>query len=145
VLADCLNHAVELGAERLVDLATLTGAIVSALGVTHAGLFSDDDTWAETVIDAGARAGELYWRMPLHREYADAIKGRYADIVNAVENREAGSITAAEFLKRFTGGVPWAHLDIAGTADSNRKPYTPKGGAGFGVRTLVEVARAAAA
>jgi leucyl aminopeptidase len=144
VLADCLNHAVELGAERLVDLATLTGAIVSALGVTHAGLFSDDDAWAATVTDAGARAGELYWRLPLHREYADAIKGRYADIVNAVENREAGSITAAEFLKRFTGGVPWAHLDIAGTADSNRKPYTPKGGAGFGVRTLVEVARAAA-
>jgi leucyl aminopeptidase len=145
VLADCLNHAVELGAERLVDLATLTGAIVSALGVTHAGLFSDDDAWAAAVTDAGARAGELYWRLPLHSEHADAIKGRYADIVNAVENREAGSITAAEFLKRFTGGVPWAHLDIAGTAYSNRKPYTPKGGAGFGVRTLVEVARGAAA
>jgi leucyl aminopeptidase len=144
VLADCLHHAVELGAERLVDLATLTGAIVSALGVTHAGLFSDDDDWAAEVEAAGRRAGELYWRLPLHEEYADAIKGRYADIVNAVENREAGSITAAEFLKRFTSGVPWAHLDIAGTADSNRKPYTPKGGAGFGVRTLVELARAAA-
>lgn len=144
VLADCLHHAVELGAERLVDLATLTGAIVSALGVTHAGLFSDDDGWAAEVEAAGRRAGELYWRLPLHDEYAEAIKGRYADIVNAVENREAGSITAAEFLKRFTSGVPWAHLDIAGTADSNRKPYTPKGGAGFGVRTLVELARAAA-
>jgi leucyl aminopeptidase len=144
VLADCLHHAVELGAERLVDLATLTGAIVSALGVTHAGLFADDDEWAAEVEAAGKRAGELYWRLPLHAEYAEAIKGRYADIVNAVENREAGSITAAEFLKRFTGGVPWAHLDIAGTADSNRKPYTPKGGAGFGVRTLVELARSAA-
>jgi leucyl aminopeptidase len=143
VLADCLHHAVELGAERLVDLATLTGAIVSALGVTHAGLFSDDDAWAAEVEAAGRRAGELYWRLPLHEEYAEAIKGRYADIVNAVENREAGSITAAEFLKRFTSGVPWAHLDIAGTADSNRKPYTSKGGAGFGVRTLVELARAA--
>jgi leucyl aminopeptidase len=142
VLADCLHYAVELGAERLVDLATLTGAIVSALGVTYAGLFSDDDAWAEQVTAAGARAGELYWRFPLHAEYADAIKGRYADIVNAVENREAGSITAAEFLKRFTSGVPWAHLDIAGTADSNRKPYTPKGGSGYGVRTLVELARA---
>jgi leucyl aminopeptidase len=144
VLADCLHHAVELGAERLVDLATLTGAIVSALGVTHAGLFSDDDEWAAEVDGAGRRAGELYWRLPLHPEYADAIKGRYADIVNAVENREAGSITAAEFLKRFTSGIPWAHLDIAGTADSNRKPYTPKGGAGFGVRTLVELARSVA-
>jgi leucyl aminopeptidase len=145
VLADCLHHAIEQGAERLVDLATLTGAIVSALGVTHAGLFSADDAWAAEVDAAGRRAGELYWRLPLHEEYAEAIKGRYADIVNAVENREAGSITAAEFLKRFTGEVPWAHLDIAGTADSNRKPYTPKGGSGFGVRTLVELARSAAA
>jgi leucyl aminopeptidase len=144
VLADCLHHAVEQGAERLVDLATLTGAIISALGVTHAGLFSDDDAWAAEVTAAGARAGELYWRLPLHAEYAEAIKGGYADIANAVENREAGSITAAEFLKRFTGGVPWTHLDIAGTADSNRKPYTPKGGSGFGVRTLVELARSAA-
>jgi leucyl aminopeptidase len=144
VLADCLHHAIEQGAERLVDLATLTGAIVSALGVTHAGLFCNDDEWADAVLAAGARAGELYWRMPLHQEYADAIKSRYADIANAVENREAGSITAAEFLKRFVGDVPWAHLDIAGTADSNRKPYTPKGGAGFGVRTLVELARGAA-
>jgi leucyl aminopeptidase len=93
---------------------------------------------------AGRRAGELSWRLPLHREYADAIKGAYADIANAVENREAGSIVAAEFLKRFAGDVPWAHLDIAGTADANRKPYTPKGGSGFGVRTLVELARASA-
>jgi leucyl aminopeptidase len=143
VLADCLAHAVELGAERLVDLATLTGAILVALGRTHAGLFSNDDGWAADVEQAGRRAGELYWRMPLHPEYADAIKGAYADIANAVENREAGSITAAEFLKRFAGDVPWAHLDIAGTADANRKPYTPKGGSGFGVRTLVELARGA--
>jgi leucyl aminopeptidase len=144
VLADCLHHAVELGAERLVDLATLTGAIVSALGVTYAGLFSNDDAWAEEVCVAGARAGELLWRFPLHQEYADAIKSRYADIANAVENREAGSIVAAEFLKHFVGGVPWAHLDIAGTADGNRKPYTPTGGSGYGVRTLVELARATA-
>jgi leucyl aminopeptidase len=144
VLADCLAHAVAEGAERLVDLATLTGAILVALGRTHAGLFSDDDAWCAEVQAAGARAGELSWRLPLHPEYADAIKGAYADIANAVENREAGSITAAEFLRRFTAGVPWAHLDIAGTADANRKPYTPKGGSGFGVRTLVELARAAA-
>jgi leucyl aminopeptidase len=145
VLADCLAHAIEQGAERLVDLATLTGAILVALGRTHAGLFSNDDEWSDAVQEAGRRAGELSWRMPLHAEHADAIKGAYADIANAVENREAGSITAAEFLKRFTGDVPWAHLDIAGTADANRKPYTPKGGAGYGVRTLVELARATAA
>jgi leucyl aminopeptidase len=144
VLADCLHHAIEQGAERLVDLATLTGAIVSALGVTYAGLFSADDAWAQEVTAAGERAGELLWRLPLHAEYADAIKSRYADIMNAVENREAGSITAAEFLRRFTGDVPWAHLDIAGTADSNRKPYTAKGGSGYGVRTLVELARGVA-
>jgi leucyl aminopeptidase len=145
VLADCLAHAVEQGAERLVDLATLTGAIVSALGKTHAGLFSDDDAWSEQVRAAGERSGELLWRFPLHPEYAKAIEGAYADVANAVENRQAGSIVAAEFLKRFTGGVPWAHLDIAGTADDNGKPYTPKGGAGYGVRLLVELARAVAA
>jgi leucyl aminopeptidase len=145
VLADCLAHAVAQGAERLVDLATLTGAIVSALGVTHAGLFSDDDAWCEEVRAAGERAGELLWRLPLHPEYAKAIEGAYADIANAVENRQAGSIVAAEFLKRFTGDVPWAHIDIAGTADDNGKPYTPKGGAGYGVRLLVELARAVAA
>jgi leucyl aminopeptidase len=116
--------------------------MVVALGRTYAGLFADDDGWAAEVQGAGDRAGELVWRMPLHAEYAEQIKGAYADIANAVENREAGSITAAEFLRRFTGDVPWAHLDIAGTADGNRKPYTAKGGAGWGVRLLVELARA---
>ena len=141
VLADCLAHAVELGAERLVDVATLTGAIVSALGSTHAGLIGDDDAWCAAVEAAGRASGELVWRLPLHPEYAELIKSRYADIVNAVENRKAGSITAAEFLHRFTGGVPWAHLDIAGTAWDNGKPYTSKGGAGFGTRLLLELAR----
>jgi leucyl aminopeptidase len=141
VLADCLAHAIDQGAERLVDLATLTGAIVVSLGKTYAGLFADDDAWAEQVQAAGRRAGELLWRMPLHPEYEKAIEGRYADIANSVENRQAGSIAAAEFLRRFTGDVPWAHLDIAGTADDNGKPYTPKGGAGYGVRLLVELAR----
>ncbi len=145
VLADCLAHAVDQGAERLVDLATLTGAIVSALGKTHAGLFSDDDAWCEQVRAAGGRAGELLWRLPLHAEYAKAIEGAYADIANSVENRQAGSIVAAEFLRRFTGDVPWAHVDIAGTADDNGKPYTPTGGAGYGVRLLVELARSVAA
>jgi leucyl aminopeptidase len=141
VLADCLAWAIEQGAERLVDLATLTGAIVVALGSTHAGLFSDDDAWAAEV-EASARAtGELVWRLPLHPEYAEAIKGRYAQISNAPEARKAMSIVAAEFLNRFTGDVPWAHIDIAGTAWDVNRPYARKGGSGFGVRLLVELAR----
>jgi leucyl aminopeptidase len=142
VLADCLAHAIDNGAERLVDLATLTGAIVTTFGNTYAGLMGSDDDWCAAVQDAGRRAGELSWRLPLHEEYDELIKSRYADIANAVEARKAGSITAAAFLRRFTGDVPWAHLDIAGTAYENGKPYTPKGGAGFGVRTLIELARA---
>ena len=106
VLADCLHHAVEQGAERLVDLATLTGAIVTTLGTTYAGLMGTDDEWCEEVSAAGRRAGEILWRLPLHPEYADLIKGRYGDIVNAVENRRAASVTAAEFLHRFVGDVP---------------------------------------
>jgi leucyl aminopeptidase len=142
LLADCLAHAVALGAERIVDIATLTGAIVTALGSTYCGLMGNDDAWVATVEAAGAQAGEPAWRLPFHEEYAELIKGQYADIVNAVENRKAGSITAAEFLRRFVGEVPWAHLDIAGTAWDAGKPYAPKGGAGFGVRLLVELARA---
>src|SRR3954468_4801426 len=142
VLADCLAWAVEQGAERIVDVATLTGAIVSALGSTMAGLISNDDAWAAQLQAAGERSGELLWRLPLHEEYSELIKGRYADIANAVENRKAGSITAAEFLRRFVGDVPWAHLDIAGVADDYGRPYANKGGSGFGVRLLVELARA---
>ena len=140
VLADCLAHAVELGAERLVDFATLTGAIVTTFGDTHAGLFGTDDAWCEAVAEAGRRAGELTWRLPLHPDYAKAIEGRYADIANAVETRKAGSIVAAEFLKRFTGDVPWAHVDIAGTAWDTGKAYARKGGTGFGVRLILELA-----
>ncbi|WP_372791329.1 leucyl aminopeptidase [Paraconexibacter sp.] len=142
VLADCLTHAVNEGAERLVDVATLTGAIVTALGSTYAGVMSNDDDWAAAVAGAGERAGEPVWRLPLHQEYADLIKGQYADITNAVENRKAGSITAAEFLARFVGDVPWAHIDIAGTSWNTGRSYGAKGGNGMGVRLLVEVARA---
>jgi leucyl aminopeptidase len=144
VLADCLAHAIDQGAERLVDLATLTGAMVVSLGNTYAGLFGTDEEWCAAVEAAARRSGERVWRLPLHADYADAIKGRYADIANAVENRKAGSIVAAEFLKRFTGGVPWAHVDIAGTAWDTGRPYTPKGGSGFGVRLLIELARGSA-
>jgi len=140
VLADCLHHARELGAERLIDLATLTGAIIIALGSTHAGLMSNDDAWATEVLESAQATGELAWRLPLHEEYADLVKGRYADLDNAPEGRKAGSITAAQFLARFAAEVPWVHLDIAGTAWDLGRPYAAKGGSGFGVRLLVEVA-----
>ncbi|HEY5198793.1 MAG TPA: leucyl aminopeptidase [Solirubrobacteraceae bacterium] len=140
VLADCLAHAVAEGAERVVDLATLTGAIIVGLGSTFAGMMSNDDEWAATVEKAGTATGELVWRMPFHPEFAELIKGKYADIDNAPEVRKAGSITAAEFLKRFVGETPWAHLDIAGTAWNLGRAYAEKGGSGFGVRLLVELA-----
>jgi len=142
VLADCLAHVVALGAGRVVDLATLTGAIIVALGSTYAGLMGNDDAWAKEVEEAGDRAGELVHRLPLHDEFDELIRGRYADIINAVEPRKAGSITAAQFLKRFVGDTPWVHLDIAGTAWDNGRAYAAKGGSGWGVRTLVELARA---
>ena len=142
VLADCLAHAIDLGAERLVDLATLTGAITVTFGKTYAGLIGSDDDWCSHVAAAGERTGELCWRLPLHEEYAKAIEGKYADIANSVETRLAGSIVAAEFLKRFTGDVPWAHLDIAGTAWDLGRAYAAKHGSGWGVRLLVELARA---
>jgi leucyl aminopeptidase len=145
VLADCLAHAIDQGAERVIDLATLTGAILISLGSTHAGLFSNDDGWASAVADAADAAGEEVWRLPLHPEYAEMIKGRYGDIVNATEDRKAGSITAAEFLRRFVDDVPWVHLDIAGTAWDRNRPYAGKAGTGFGVRLLVELARLTAA
>jgi leucyl aminopeptidase len=144
VLADCLAHAVEQGAERLVDIATLTGAIVTTLGTTYAGLMGQDDDWCEEVAAAGRRAGEIVWRLPLHADYAELIKGRYGDILNAVENRRAASVTAAEFLRRFVGDVPWAHLDIAGTAWDTGKAYAAKGGTGYGVRLLTQLALAGA-
>ena len=144
VLADCLAHAVAEGAERLVDIATLTGSIITALGNTHAGVIGDDDDWVAAVTAAGATTGEIVWRLPLHAEYAKALESETADLMNVNESRKAGSIVAAQFLRRFTGDVPWAHLDIAGTAWGAGKPYAPKGGSGFGVRLFVELARSLA-
>ena len=140
VLADCLAHAVELGCERLVDVATLTGAIEVALGTTYAGLLSNSDELAALVEECGRATGDLVWRLPMHPEYGEMIKGQYADIANTTPHRKAGAITAAHFLERFVDGRPWAHLDIAGAADDAGRPYAPKGGSGFGVRLLVELA-----
>jgi leucyl aminopeptidase len=141
VLADCLHHAVTLGAERLVDAATLTGAIMSTLGRVYSGLWVDDEPWAAEVQGAAAQAGELVWRMPLHERYAELVKGSVADLANQAAPRTGASSTAAEFLHNFTGGVPWAHLDIAGTAWDSGRAYAPKGGTGVMVRTFVALAK----
>jgi leucyl aminopeptidase len=143
VLADALAYAVEQGAEHLVDLATLTGAILVALGHTYCGYFSNDDDWMGVVDAAGQATGELGWRLPLHAEFEDATKGRYADLQNVSEARDAGSIYGAEFLKRFVDGRPWVHMDIAGTAWGMKRNYVGNGASGFGVRTLIELARQA--
>ncbi len=142
LLADCLSYALHEGADRLVDIATLTGGIVVALGSTYAGLASNDDDWAAHVADSGRTTGELVWRLPLHSDYTAMVQGRYAQLTNLSERREASAITAAEFLRHFVGETPWAHIDIAGTAyDVRRDYFADKGATGFGVRLLVELAR----
>ena len=145
VLADILDYTIDQGAEKVVNLATLTGAILVALGSTHCGLFSNDDDWFAQVDAACTATGELGWRLPLHRETAKMVKGKYADLDNAPGGRKAGSITAAEFLKEFVGDTPWVHMDIAGTAWELNRPYVGNGASGFGVRTLIELARGSGA
>jgi leucyl aminopeptidase len=141
VLADCLCHAVAQGAERIVDLATLTGAVIIALGSTYAGLMSNDDELAARITAAGERTGEIVWRLPLHEEYDELVKGKYGDLDNAPEARKAGTIVGGTFLSNFVGDTPWAHLDIAGSAWDLDRPYVGKGASGYAVRLLVELAR----
>jgi leucyl aminopeptidase len=141
VLADCLCHAVSLGAEQIVDLATLTGAVIIALGSTHAGLISNDDALAERLLESGRRSGEILWRLPLHEEYDELIKGTYGDLDNAPEGRKAGTIVGGAFLSHFVGETPWAHLDIAGSAWDLGRAYVGKGASGYGVRLLVDFVR----
>jgi leucyl aminopeptidase len=141
VLADCLCHAVSLGAERIVDLATLTGAVIIALGSTYAGIMSNDEQLTEQLTAAGERTGEILWRLPLHAEYDELVAGKYADLDNAPEARKAGTIMGASFLQNFVGETPWAHLDIAGSAWDLGRAYVGKGASGYGVRLLVELAR----
>ncbi|HEY2283686.1 MAG TPA: leucyl aminopeptidase [Solirubrobacteraceae bacterium] len=141
VLADCLCHAVSLGAERIVDLATLTGAVIIALGSTYSGVMANDDELAQRITAAGEKSGEIAWRLPLHEEYDELIKGTYGDLDNAPEGRKAGTIVGAAFLSNFVGETPWAHLDIAGSAWDLGRAYVGKGASGYGVRLLVELAR----
>ncbi len=145
ILADALAWCAREGAERMIDVATLTGAVVVALGSTHAGLIGNDDELVSLIERAGERTGELVWRLPLHAEYRDLMRGTAADLTNSAPKKKAGAITAAAFLERFTEGVGWAHIDIAGTSWDVGRDYVGKGATGFGVRLLVEAARSLAA
>ncbi len=139
ILADALDYAKKFKPDALVDLATLTGACMVALGLRCAGLFTRDDELAEKLTEAGERSGERVWRLPLWKEYREDMKSDIADIKN-IGNRWCGAITAAAFLGEFVDDeVSWAHLDIAGTATAEKgTAYIAKGASGFGVRLLVE-------
>ena len=145
VLADGLCYARQLGCTHLIDAATLTGAVVVALGYANAGIFSSDDAMYQRFAAALDKAGEKMWRLPLDDEYKDQIKSSIADIMNT-GGRWGGAITAAMFLKEFAEDTPWIHLDIAGTAwMEDNKPWIAKGPSGIAVRSLVEFAREFAA
>jgi leucyl aminopeptidase len=140
VLADCITHARREGCAAIVDAATLTGAVEAALGYVYAGLMANDDGLAQRLLDCGQRTAELVWRLPLHPRYAEQTKGRYAVLTNRPEPRVGLASAAAEFLHHFAGDVPWAHLDMLGVAFKGRTPYFDRGGTGWGVRLLAELA-----
>jgi len=134
ILADGLAFAAREGATRLVDFATLTGAIVVALGDVYAGLFGSDEEWTALVREAAEASGDLAWPMPMHDRYKPLIESKVADLSNASNKRQAGPVYAAQFLREFTDGLPWCHVDIAGTGMVGGQ------GTGFGVRLILEVA-----
>ena len=138
VLGDALVYARERGPQAIIDLATLTGACVIALGSAAAGVLGNDEALQEKLRSAGEATGERLWPLPLWQDYKDKIKSDIADIKNT-GGREAGTITGAAFLEKYVGKIPWAHLDIAGTAwTTEEQPYRAKGATGFGVRLLLE-------
>jgi leucyl aminopeptidase len=140
ILADALHYARQQGCTHMVDAATLTGAIVVALGHLNVGLFANDDGMRDRVLAAAKAAGERMWPMPLEDDYKDYLKSPFADLAN-VGGRWGGAVTAAMFLKEFAGDTPWVHLDIAGTAwIDDVKPSVAKGPSGVPVRTLVRLA-----
>jgi leucyl aminopeptidase len=142
ILADALSYAVDHQASHLVDLATLTGSCMVALGEEVAGLMGNNQRWCDWVLRAADHAGERAWQLPMFPLYGDRIKSHVADIKNVGGNRYGGAITAAKFLEEFVGGVPWVHLDIAGPAwAEHESPSRDPGGTGCFVRTLVELAR----
>lgn len=137
ILADALIRAVEDRADVIIDLATLTGACVVALGSQVAGMFCNNQELSDALMECGKQSGEAFWPLPLVKDYKDEIKSSIADIKN-IGGGSGGAIAGALFLEEFVGDTPWAHLDIAGPAFADRElPYSPRGGTGFGVRTLV--------
>jgi leucyl aminopeptidase len=143
ILADALAYGIELcSPDYVIDLATLTGAVIIGLGHHHSGVFSNNDKLAGKLIAAGDLSGEPLWRLPLGPDYKKQLDSKVADLKNT-GGRPAGAITAAEYLHAFVGETPWAHLDIAGTAwNFTEKSYIPEGGpSGIGVRTLIEFIR----
>ena len=139
ILADALTWAARNGATRMVDLATLTGAVIVALGEVYAGLFGSDDDWTAAVRAAGEASGDLVWPLPMHPRYAPLIESKVADLTNSSNKRQAGPVYAAQFLREFTEDLPWCHLDVAGTA------MVSGAGTGFGVRLLLNLAEGLAA
>jgi len=143
VLADALWYARREGATHVIDLATLTGAMVIALGDLYAGFFANDDDWRDRIVNAGERSGDLTWPFPLHPRYRRYVDSAYADMKNGSTLREGSPVLAAEFLKEFAGDGPWAHVDMAGPGflDRSRGDYLRvPGGTGYGVRLLAELA-----
>lgn len=142
VLADVLDVAIDQGATHLIDLATLTGACLVALGLDVAGVMTNNQPWGSDVLEAANRAGELVWQLPMFSEYNELIKSDVADIKNVGQGRWGGAITAAKFLEQFVRDQPWTHIDIAGPAFREKpKAWCDAGGTGELLRTLVEVAR----
>jgi leucyl aminopeptidase len=143
ILGDALWYARQIGATHLVDVATLTGACIVALGKITTGLFGTPQPWVDAIKAAAARGGEKVWQLPLFEEYKETLKSDIADMINS-PGRPAGAVTAAMFLKEFAGAGAWAHLDIAGTAWADElKSYTARGATGAMIRTLVELGRGA--
>ncbi len=137
VLADALTYAIKEKADELIDVATLTGAVVTALGRVAAGIMGTNQELIDNLMAAGEKSGEKYWQLPLYDEYKSALQSDIADLINAGSRGEAGSSCGGMFLKEFVDGKPWAHLDIAGVAWSEKiANELSKGGVGFGVRTL---------
>jgi len=138
VLADALTWAQRYRPRAIIDIATLTGGCIIALGNGISGLLGTDETLTAMLKDAGKETGEHLWELPLWRDYEELMKSDIADVKNAA-GRPAATITAALFLKKFVGDCPWAHLDIAGTASlTKERAYIPKGASGVGVRLLVQ-------